>query len=223
MTQVSLDEIQTGSEYDLISLYQDTEDDAIEKDSPFQYSLNSCEYYEPERFRDMINADNMHNNNVSSYFHLNCRGLSANWDAFYNLVCDLKNDKFSFDFIGISECFKTKDDTRLSLPGYHPLISRSRENSHRGGVGLFMDIKDNINFTIRNDISIFIPHIFESVFIEVDNPSSKNSIIGIIYRPNTDPHADLDISENNLCEPMNIINREQKHSIIMGDINIDLL
>ena len=48
-------------------------------------------------------------------------------------------------------------------------------------------------------------------------------MIGVIYRPNTPPKADLDIFTDSLNELMDIINQEKKLAIIMGDINIDLL
>ena len=53
-------------------------------------------------------------------------------------------------------------DMRLKLPGYHNLLSSCRDDSPRGGVGIF--IKDHINYKIRDDISVFITHIFESIF-----------------------------------------------------------
>ena len=156
-----------------------------------------------------------------SYFHLNCRGLSSNWDSFNNLLCDLHDDTFNFDFIGISEIFNNTGDLRLNLSGYHKLISRCREDGPRGGVGLF--IREHINIIIREDISVFIPHVFESVFVEIVHQSARNEIVGVIYRPNTEPLADFDIFESNLSEIMNIINREHKQCVILGDMNIDLL
>ena len=84
-------------------------------------------------------------------------------------------------------------------------------------------IKENIQYKIREDISVFIPHIFESLFIEINTHEGNKSIIGVIYRPNTAPKADLDIFTTTLQDIMNIINTERRHSIIMGDMNIDLL
>ena len=55
--------------------------------------------------------------------HLNCRGLSANWAFFRDLLYDLHGDQFSFDLIGISEVIRCDNDTRLTLPGYHNLIA----------------------------------------------------------------------------------------------------
>ncbi len=152
---------------------------------------------------------------------MNCRGLSANWESFYSHICDLHGDVFSFDFIGISELYQCCNDSRLCLPGYHELIARCRDDGPRGGVGLFM--KDTLNYKIREDISVFIPHIFESVFVEIINTKERNLIVGVIYRPNTEPRADLDIFSSNMEAIMDTINNELKHTMIMGDLNIDLL
>ena len=122
----------------------------------------------------------------------------------------MQGDKLSFDFIGLSETFKCDRDGRLNLPGFHDFIARHRTNCARGGVGLF--IKEHINFKIREDLSTFIPHVFESVFVEIisSNDASPNNIIGIIYRPNTQPKADLDIFTSTLFDILDIINIEKK-------------
>ena len=90
-------------------------------------------------------------------------------------------------------------------------------------VGLF--VSENITFNVRDDLSVFIPHIFESLFIEIgtsENNHDKN-IIGLIYRPNTQPKADIDIFSSTLQDIMDIINNEKKSCLLMGDFNIDLL
>ena len=46
----------------------------------------------------------------ASYFPLNCRELSANWESFRDLLCNLQCD----------------NDTRLTLPGFQNLITRCR-------------------------------------------------------------------------------------------------
>ena len=127
--------------------------------------------------------------------------------VFSDLLCDLHNDTFAFDLIGISEVYRCEFDSRLTLPGYHDLITRCRDDGSRGGVGLF--IKDNINFKIRDDISVFIPHVFESLFIEMKTKSRKNTIVGVIYRPNTAPKADVDIFSATMFNIMDNINKGQ--------------
>ena len=216
---VSLDRVRDCEQFDLVSLYDlhGETDDISETDSPFTLGSKSCSYYEPNDFNDICNSIK----NPLSLYHMNCMGLSSHWDSFRNLMVDLHTKHFSFDVIGISEIFRCEHDTRLSFPGYHDLLSRCRTDSSRGGVGLF--IKDSFNFKIREDLSIFIPHIIETLFVEIINKHERNTIIGVVYRPNTLPLADVDIFSQNLDSIMEIIHTENKNGFIMGDMNIDLI
>ena len=187
---------------------EDGDDDSCD-DSPFQ-CINNCSYFEPDQF-----SNHVEKSRGQSYFHLNCRGLSSNWELFRELLCDLHGDHFSFDIIGISEVFNCEYDNCISIPGYHDVHTRCRHNGHRGGVALF--IKENIQYKIREDISVIIPHIFESLFIEINTHEGNKLIIGVIYKLKTAPKTDLDIFISTLHDRMNIINAERKHSIIMGE------
>ena len=62
----------------------------------------------------------------------------------------------------------------------------------------------------------------ESIFIEIINPSTKNLIVGCIYR-----HPCMELSEFNndfftyLCEKL--LRAKNKDIVLMGDFNADLL
>ena len=60
------------------------------------------------------------------------------------------------------------DSQNLDIPGYHKLINKNRKGTsvNPGGVGVY--IKDSISYTLRKDLSVFIPHIFELLFTEVN-------------------------------------------------------
>ena len=78
-----------------------------------------------------------------------------------------------------------------------------------------------MNFKVRHDLSVFIPHIFESIFVEVKPCKNKKPIIiGNIYRPNTAPKADLDIFMKTLFDIKNLICEENKTAFLLGDFNI---
>ncbi len=203
---LSLDQIRDEGLFNFLSVYENDE----EADSPFEHCDISCEYYEPHDFRELAKSLT----NTSSFFHLNCRSISANWEGITSLLYDLQGENFSFDYIGMSEVFKCDRDSRLNLPGFHDFITRTRVDRNGGGVGIF--IKENINFKIRDDLSVFIPHLFESIFIE----TSTRDIVGVIYRP---PNSDIDIFSSTLFDIMEIINNEFKHCTLLGDYNIDLL
>jgi hypothetical protein len=60
-------------------------------------------------------------------------------------------------------------------------------------------------------------------FVELEIPNRKNFIIGAIYRPNTQPLANIDRFTENILAIVNIINGENKKLFLTGDFNIDLL
>ena len=88
---ISLDQVRADGDYDLVNLYDNTTaDDEYPNDSPFQYNSSNCEYYEPDKFSEITSTLN----DYTSYFHLNCRGLSSNWESFHELLCELHGDHF---------------------------------------------------------------------------------------------------------------------------------
>ena len=83
-------------------------------------------------------------------------------------------------------------------------------------MGLF--IKQSNSFKIREGLRVFIPHVYESLFIEVENESQENIIVGVVYRPSIPQCADL--SSSTLFDIMEIINSKCKVSSRLGDANI---
>ena len=137
------------------------------------------------------------------------------------LIHDMGSGIEVLHVIGVTEIFSMENDA-CSLPGYHPIEFKTRNdtNNSKGGVGIFL--RDCYNYNKRMDLSIFIPHIFESVFIEIKH-NRKNIIIGTVYRPNTFPKADLDIFGQSMNDLLELLAGENKEIYIMGDMNIDLL
>ena len=87
---------------------------------------------------------------------------------------------------------------------------------------VFFYIKDNIICKLRKDVKINKSKYLVSIFLEIINKSGKNIIVGCINRH---PCIDLSkfdndylnsLSEKFLCE-------KNKHIILMGDFNVDLL
>lgn len=216
---ILLDQIYTHTDFDLTTLIEQADDqmhgDEVDY-SPFDGIDNNCKYYYPAEANDLLTQ----NNNLFSIFCLNTQGLKAHWDAFCNLISETC-EKNLFDIIGITELYSMSAD-ECQLPGYHNIEYKTRCDTlnSRGGVGIY--IRNEIKYKTRPDLSIFIPNIFESLFVEL-KLNNKSLIIGTIYRPNTPPKADIDIFLHTMQELQHIINEEKKDNIIMGDMNIDLL
>ena len=79
----------------------------------------------------------------------------------------------SFGVIGIRGIDQCQNDGRLRLTGCQNIISGHREDEFRDGIGLF--IKDNLIYTLIDDICVFNTHIVESVFIEITDTHGKSN------------------------------------------------
>lgn len=206
------------SQYDLLELLSDPAiTDLNNNDEEPIYAGHTCPYMSPQTF---ITTPNIHSQSCIASFTINCRSLNANYDELKDLVGQMTTENFSFDIIGLTEVFTINSMLKYELDGYHDLQYKTR-NSNGGGVGLY--IKDNLNYKVRDDLSVFIPHVIETLFVEICLSKSKSLIAGIVYRPNTLPKADIDIFISSISDILDIINRENKMLLLSGDFNIDLL
>ena len=85
-----------------------------------------------------------------------------------------------------------------------------------------MYVRDCYAYEKKSEYTISLSGIAESTFIEIKSDSSKNVIIGCIYRH----HCKLDRFMKNFFEKLiiNICDKEKsKYCILMGDFNADLL
>ena len=122
--------------------------------------------------------------------------------------------KQQLDILAIHET-KLDSDVPLnliSLEGY-TWVSKNRNRSG-GGVGFY--IRNSINFEIRSDLN---KNSIEALKIEIHKYKSKPFLVSTWYRPPSSPIKLLTKFENFL----QLIDIEEKESIILGDINCDLL
>ena len=91
---ISLDQVMDDERYNFVSLYESTNPDNDEViDSHFGGIHSNCNYYDTDPFSNMTkNA-----NKACSYLHLNYRGLSANWESFREIMCEVQRDNVCFD------------------------------------------------------------------------------------------------------------------------------
>ena len=118
------------------------------------------------------------------------------------------------DILAINET-KMDSDVPLdliSLEGY-TWVSKNRNRS-AGGVGFY--IRNSINFLIRPDLCL---DDIEAFTIEIHKYKTKPVLVTTWYRPLNSPIDLLGKFENIL----RLIDIEEKESIIMGDLNCDLL
>lgn len=94
--------------------------------------------------------------------------------------------------------------------------------------GLGFWVSNDFEYEVVDELSIFQPHFFESLFIKIKTSKNKFSLIGNIYRPNTGPLADVNKfvdTLSNLLESIKIdpIYKNCEDFQLVGDYNLDLL
>ena len=174
----------------------------------------SCKYYNVNEFVD----ENFNNQKVFSLLHLNVASLSKNFDGLDNMITSLG---LNFDIIALTESRIVKDypiSTHTELPNY--VIEHTPTESTCGGSLLY--ISKNLCYKPRPDLLIYKPKLLESIFIEIINANSANTIIGCIYR-----HPSMVLKEFNddyLDPLLSQLDKERnKKFYLLGDFNVDLL
>lgn len=111
-----------------------------------------------------------------SFIHINSRSLWKNHDHISQLL-----SQCPFDIVAITETWLEPNTPvqMLSIPNYN-FINRDRPNKRGGGVGFY--IASHINYIIRDDL-MHNSNNFESMFVEIISNKSKNTIVGVVYRP----------------------------------------
>ena len=113
----------------------------------------------------------------------------------------------------------------FALDGYHPTFYSQRDPSGRnrnagGGVALWCD--SDLTCIRIPDLSIFEPHVFESVFVKIEVIPRKFIVIGNIYRP---PNANISDFNTKLAFILEKIHEQYSatHDVqLCLDSNIDL-
>ena len=164
---------------------------------------------------------------------LNVRSLPGCIDRLKDFLADEATDLFSA--ICVQEVWCAKKE--LSLPGYKPLSSQTRDqnssaNPGRGGVGggVGVYVREGIESEVLHELSNFTPGVYESIWLKL-RPSKfkrdKSIIIASIYRPNTAPRANLakaiEIHTSILETIKKDKNLKKCKLVILSDFNLDLL
>ena len=119
-------------------------------------------YYDIEAIR---NIKSVCQNSKFRCIHINIRSLPDKFDKFKLLLTNLENESIQFDLILLCETFLNEINHNMyNIRGYN-FISQHRKHAKQGGVGIY--IRNNLNFIVRDDLSLFIEQSFESLFVRV--------------------------------------------------------
>ena len=152
--------------------------------------------------------------NDLSLLHLNIRSANKNFEQLSLFLDNIKADCF---VIGLTETWFSDEPHSMYSLSKHNLIFNNRINRRGGGVAMY--VPTNLHYIVRNDLNT-MSHTMESVFIEIISPKRKNLVVGTIYHPPSSDHNAFLLEIQQLLSNPSLQN---KHCILMGDFNINLL
>ncbi len=222
----SIDNITNSQDFNFLEqlnnsdLFSNILNDEYIDDSPYANTHIQCKYADEYAF-----ANEFSNINSFSYMTFNIQSLQSKFNQFQDMMQNLIDNHCAPDVILLQEIWKIHDSAFFQLSGYN-FIFKSRRQSQGGGVGIY--IKSAYRYSILDSMSIFVDHIYESLFIEIWLTKNSKKIIGNIYRPPSN-HPNLNASEqflnffdlfsNTLNNTLNLHSKV----IIGGDFNLDVL
>ena len=215
-SDINLGQIENNQNFNFINKFD--EDNEVFADN------FSCEYYEME---DMKNNFSNTNNGFSAYSH-NIRSINGHWEDVLDLIDSAHPIKFSV--IALQEIWSVQKV--YEIPGYGKFEYSTRDKNGPinpncgGGVGIFVDERYK-DYEVLKEESVFIPHVYESIWIKIKIKNGPDKIIGNVYRPNTAPLANLERSieiHNQIIDNILTNKSHNKCDIqILSDFNVNML
>ena len=147
-----------------------------------ELNLPNCKYRGTDYFK---NLTKYFKRKALSFFHIIFRSITKNFDNFNLLLSELN---VGFDILAIKKS-RIKEDSssliNLQLNNYS--IEHTPTELSAEGTLVYIN---KLSYQLRNDLRLYDPGKFESIFIEIICSKSPNVIVGCIYK-----HLTLSIND----------------------------
>jgi len=154
------------------NLYRDFDYD----NDPYSNVVISSKYY------DMCSLPAQLNGHDSPLFlSINIQSLNSKYEELKTQIIELVNQKIQIDIIAIQETWEICQPDVLSIPGFQPIIFKSRTQMRGGGIGFY--VRNGLNVKVIDNLSPFEQKIFEALTIQVSYPD-KSILVTSAYRSN---------------------------------------
>ena len=97
-----------------------------------------------------------------------------------DFLSELSSKKIPLDILALQETWNIPYPHLIHIPGYN-FIHRQRDKIKGGGVGFY--IQENMSYSIVENLSPFIPKLFECLSIEVTINSKKKPYSPLFIDP----------------------------------------
>ena len=143
-----------------------TQSDSHDPDINFNADETPCDYFIENQFNEMLRHENYSDADFS-LLHLNIRSLPH---TLVNLTDYISSLNIIFSVIGISETWLNDSSHSVDINSFK-FLHKYRQNRTGGGVGL--NVSNDLEFKLREHLSLQNVDIVESLFIEVIRPREK--------------------------------------------------
>ena len=205
----SSDDTTMDSLHKLASLFSNEASDSAEQNQVTKNFVDTP-YCTPDELRQsLLKVDHK-----LSFFHLNIRSLSKNFEDLKFVLSQLC---YQFSFICLTETWSQEDlekNPMYHLPNYK-IVYQNRKHKNKGG-GLCMYIHESFKFKIREDMSVNSNHL-ESFSVEIEQSKMKNLILTTMYRP---PSGNINAFMTSLETYFSACMNKQNYTL--GDFNLNL-
>jgi len=216
-----IDALNRMAELDFFTEYnREYHDVEIDDDPYFGINVNS-------KFYDLDNlAATEFVKSTPLYISLNIQSLQSKFHELCSLLSEFAEKNIEIDVIALQEVWDIQYPELLSIPGYKPLICKTRRGMRGGGVGFY--VKDYLNVNILEELSLFENKILEALTIKISYPDRKSVIVSSVYRsngslPNVTPSQQMDRFLDMFSELLTLTQNAKIDAYICMDSNIDLL
>jgi exonuclease III len=164
--------------------------------------------------------------NTPLYISLNIQSLQSKFEQLSNEILELSGKNICIDVIALQEVWDVRYPELLSIPGYKPLICKTRQGMRGGGVGFY--VKEYLNVQVLEEMSIFENKIIEALTIKISYPDNRKVLISSVYRsngiiPNVSPSQQMDRFLDKFTNLLSLVKESKVEAYICMDSNIDLL
>jgi len=211
--------INNRGDLDFLEQYNRVYVDAEVNDDPY-FGVNiQCKFHNLFTLSQTVNK--------SIFISINIQSLQSKHEQLVEFIHELSKFKIDVDVIAVQETWEVRYLDLVNIPGFKPLIAKTRQGMRGGGVGFY--IRNNLNATIIDNLSPFTEKIFESITIQLTYPASNKSILltsgyrsnGVI--PNMTQTQQMDEFFEMFGELLLQLQQTNKESYIFMDANINLL
>ena len=216
-SDINLGQIEDNPNYNFKNKYD-------EENELFSDNFHSCDYYEMGAIKNKF-ID--YKDGFSTYSH-NIRSINGHWDDLLDILDSAQ--PINFSVIALQEIWSVQKV--FKIPGYSKFEFMTRDKSGPpkpncgGGVGFFIHEKFKDHEILEN-LTVFMPHVYESIWVKIKMKQGPDKIIGNIYRPNTAPLANLDRAIKIHIEIINKLLADKSHKNcdiqILSDFNLNML